>query len=248
MPANFRSAEPIFGGISMKKFTWGAISFLFVAAVVLGQSQKAGERFDNTVRDDFFAGITGDTVRFQRAMKTCEEALAKDPKNASAMVWHGAGVYVQGGIAIGNGDFATGKPMAGRGRQEMADAVALNPESVQTRIPRAAIFLSAARYMDDNLSKPILETAVGDYEKVMQIQQAYFDSLPTHSKGEILGGLANGYRRLGNYEKASKLLERMVKELPGTAYETQAKRWLADLPKVPKDGQFCIGCHMGENP
>jgi pentatricopeptide repeat protein len=232
----------------MKKFTWGAIAFLFIAAVILGQAQKDEERFDNTVRDDFFAGITGDTVRFDRAMKTCEDALAKDPKNASAMVWHGAGVYVRGGIMIGKGDYATGKPMAARGSQEMADAVALNPESVQTRIPRAAIFLSAARRMDDTFSKPILETAVGDYEKVMQIQQSYFDSLPTHTKGEILGGLADGYRRLGNYDKASKLLERMVKELPGTPYETQAKQWLVDLPKVPKSEQFCLGCHMGENP
>jgi pentatricopeptide repeat protein len=232
----------------MKKVTWSAIALLFMAAIILGQAQKSQVRFDNFVRDDFFAGMEGDYERFDRAMKTCEEALAKDPKNAGALVWHGAGLYVRGGIAIRKGDFAAGKQMAARGSQEMADAIALDPESLQTRIPRAAIFISSARYMDDSISKPILDIAVGDYEKVMQLEQREFDSLPTHSKGELLGGLADGYRRLGNYEKASKLLERMVKELPGTPYETQAKRWLVNLPKVDKQERFCVGCHMGGNP
>jgi tetratricopeptide (TPR) repeat protein len=231
----------------MKKVTWSSIVLLFMAAIVLGQARKSEERFDNTVRDDFFAGMSGDYERFDRAMKTCEEALAKDPKNAGALVWHGAGLYVRGGVAISKGDFATGKPLAARGSQEMADAVASDPESLQTRIPRAAIYISSARHMDDAISKPILEIAVGDYEKVMQLEQSHFDSLPTHSKGELLGGLADGYRRLGNFEKASILLERMAKELPGTPYEAQAKRWLVDLPKVDKQERFCIGCHMGGN-
>jgi tetratricopeptide (TPR) repeat protein len=232
----------------VKKIVWGAISLLFVTAIVLGQAQKSEERFDNEVRDDFFAGMGGNIALFDRAMKTCEEALAKNPKNASAMVWHGAGLYVRGGILISKGDYANGKPMAAAGSKEMADAVALEPESVQTRIPRAAIFISSARRMDDSISKPILELAVDDYEKVLQLEKSSFDTLPTHSKGELLGGLADGYRRLGNYEKSSQYLERMVKEMPGTEYQTQAKRWLVDLPKVDKQDRFCIGCHMGANP
>jgi tetratricopeptide (TPR) repeat protein len=229
----------------MKKVFWSAIALLFMAAIILGQAQQTEQRFDNLVRDDFFAGMGGDNERFERAMKTCEEALAKDPKNASAMVWHGAGVYVRSGIAFRKGDYATGRYLNARGIKEMADAVALNPDSVQTRIPRAAIFLSSARYVDSDISKPLVETAVGDYEKVLQIEAKYFDTIGTHGRGETLGGLADGYRRLGNYEKSRALLERMVKELPGTPYETQAKRWLVDLPKVPKEERFCLGCHMG---
>nr|HEV7954916.1 hypothetical protein [Candidatus Acidoferrales bacterium] len=232
----------------MKKIAWGAITLLFVAAIVLGQAQqKSDERFDSLVRDDFFAGMDGDTARFDRAMKTCEEELAKNPKNAAAMVWHGAGLYVKGGITIGKGDYANGKPMVSRGGQEMADAVALDPESVQTRIPRAAMYIGAARKMADTYSKPILELAVGDYEKVLQLQQSYFNTLPTHSRGELLGGLAEGYWRLGNYEKSTTYLDRLIKELPGTPYERQAKRWRVDLPKVDRQEHFCLGCHMGGN-
>jgi tetratricopeptide (TPR) repeat protein len=230
----------------MKKLTWGSIALLFAAAIVLGQTQKSEERFDNIVRDDFFAGIGGDNVRFERAMKTCEDALAKNPKNAGALVWHGSGLYVESGIAFRKGDTATGQELNARGLKEMADAIALEPESVQTRIPRAAILISSARYIDnDAIVKPLLEIAVGDYEKVMQIEEKYFETVGTHGHGELLGGLADGYRRLGNFDKSRALLERMVKDLPGTPYETQAKRWLVDLPKVPKQERFCIGCNMG---
>ncbi|HEY4839892.1 MAG TPA: hypothetical protein VIH72_14850 [Candidatus Acidoferrales bacterium] len=231
----------------MKKIAWGVISLLFVTAIVLGQSRKSEERFDSLVRDDFFAGMEGDTVRFDRAMKTCEDALAKDPKNAAAMVWHGAGIYVRGGITISKGDYANGKPMVSRGAKEMADAIALDPDDVQTRIPRAAMYIGATRKMDDAYSKPILELAVGDYEKVLQLQQSYFDTMPTHSRCELLGGLAEGYRRLGNYDKSTNYLERLIKELPETPCEKQAKRWLVDLPRVDKQEHFCLGCHMGGN-
>jgi hypothetical protein len=221
---------------------------LIAASIVLGQAQRTVTRFDSRVREDFFAGITGDSVRFERAMTTCEETLAKDPKNAAAMVWHGAGVYVRAGIAFRNGDNVAGKELKKLGIQEMADAVALDPESVQTRIPRAAIFLSAATHVSDDIMKPLLEIAVGDYEKVMQLEAPYFDTVGTHGRGELLGGLADGYRRLGNVDKSRKLLERIVKDVPGTPYEVQAKRWLADLSKVGKQEQFCIGCHTEKNP
>jgi hypothetical protein len=45
------------------------------------------------VRGDMFAGLAGDADVFNRAMKACEAALAADPKNASAMVWHATGIY-----------------------------------------------------------------------------------------------------------------------------------------------------------
>lgn len=49
-------------------------------------------RFDALVRADFFAGLAGDQVRFQKAMDLCERTLAKDPRHAEAMVWHGSGL------------------------------------------------------------------------------------------------------------------------------------------------------------
>src|ERR1051326_6901329 len=54
--------------------------------------QAATTRFDFLVREDFFAGMAGNREAFNRAMKVCEDALAKNPKHAEAMVWHGSGL------------------------------------------------------------------------------------------------------------------------------------------------------------
>jgi tetratricopeptide (TPR) repeat protein len=210
--------------------------------VVVGLSY--GQRFDSKVREDFFAGFAGDNARLERGMKTCEQALAKDPKDPSALVWHGSGLYFQAGVAYRKGDIDAGKKLRLQGMQEMNDAVTLAPDSLQTRIPRGAILIASARFMDDALAKPLLETGVADYEKAMDLEKDYLPTASVHSRGELIGGLADGYRRLGNTEKSRELLQRLVRELPGSPYEKQAKRWLTDLATVGKQERFCLGCHV----
>ena len=228
----------------MKSAAWAGILSLFAVAMGFSQAQKPDDRFDTEVRNDFFAGIGGDAARFEKAMKTRETALAADPKNSSAMVWHGAGLFFKSGQAFRSGDIAAGRDLNTRGLREMADAIALAPDSLQTRIPRAAVLDGAAPFMDDARSKPLLEIAVADYEKAYAIQKDSLSSLPAHSQGELLGGLADSYRRLGNVDKARDYLQKMQQGLPGTPYEAQAKRWLTDLPNVGKQEKFCFGCHL----
>jgi len=57
----------------------------------------AQQRFDMLVREDFFAGMSGDSARFDKAMKVTEETLSKDPNHAEAKVWHGSGVFFRAG-------------------------------------------------------------------------------------------------------------------------------------------------------
>ena len=71
----------------------------------------------------------------------------------------------------------------------------------------------------------------------------FADRLGTHAKGELLGGLASAYRLSGDDAKATAYLTRISKELPGTAYDLKAQKWLADLRAVPREDHFCIGCH-----
>ncbi len=220
---------------------------LLALALGLTWAQKADDsatRFDSRVREDFFAGFAGDSARLERGMKTCEEALAANPKDPSALVWHGAGVYYLSGRAFRKGDKAAGIEMNQRGIKEMNDAVALSPDSLQTRIPRGATYISSARFVDDMYTKPLLELAVTDYEKALDLEKAYFSRVSVHGRGELLGGLAEAYRRLGNTAKAREFLERIVQELPGSPYEKQATRWLSDLSAVGKQERFCLGCHV----
>src|SRR5579884_1513876 len=90
---------------------------LSLAACAFGQ-----ERFDFKVRNDFFAGFRGNQAALQKAMKTCEDALEADPKNAYAMVWHGAGVFYESNAAFQAGDQQKGMELFQRGLKEMDDA------------------------------------------------------------------------------------------------------------------------------
>jgi len=227
----------------MKKHLTTAFALM---TLVSGFSQtNSSARFDMKVRDDFFAGFAGDAARFERAMKTCEEALAANPKDPAALVWHGGGIFFESGQQFRKGDAGKGIELQQRGLKEMNEAVSLAPGSLTTRIPRGAILIASGRFMDDIYAKPLVETGVTDFEKALEIQAPNAANLGTHSLGELLGGLADGYRRLGNAEKSKEYLERMVKDLPGTPYERQARRWLSDLSAVGRQERFCLGCHSG---
>lgn len=233
---------------------------LFAAAVLTAQfatstqaveqdaakTAQEPQRFDHLVRADFFAGFDGNQERFAKAMKLCEETLAKTPKHAEALVWHGAGLLTQGGQAFQKNDFPNGMGLWQRGLKEMSDAVALAPENVAVLIPRGAVLLEASKHAQPEAhAKSLLETAVNDYEKVLKIQQPYFDKIGTHARGELLIGLAEGWHRRGDLIKAKGYFERLVKEAPGTDYATRAQAWLEKktLPQNHSGQRSCTSCH-----
>jgi hypothetical protein len=207
------------------------------------------ERFDDLVRDDFFEGeLKGDRAAFERAMKLCTDTLAKDPKHADAMVWHGSGTLFESGPAFQSKDIAKGRELWQRGLQEMNDAVALRPESISVLIARGATLLPNSKY-DPNPAeaRQLLEVGVADYEKVLQFQQPIFGTLSVHSRGELLFGLADGWFRLGNMDKSRGYLSRIAKDLAGSQYATRANDWLGTTDpnelKKKSRAMSCIGCH-----
>ncbi len=70
--------------------------------------EKTEKRFDYLVRSDFFAGLAGDDAALDRAMKICEATLAKNPKHAEAMVWHGGGLLFTSSKYFQKGDIQKG--------------------------------------------------------------------------------------------------------------------------------------------
>lgn len=204
---------------------------------------SAQERFDLKVRTFFFAGFAGDTASLERGMKMCEDAMAQNPKNAEALVWHGSGLYYQSGQAFRGGDMQKGMELFQRGLKEMDDAVALSPDSIGVRIPRGAVLLTGSRQMGNpEMARPLIEKAVEDYERAYQVQGPDLSGLGTHPRGELMIGLADGYSRLGNMEKAQHWFERMQKELPGTPYAKSAGVWL-ETKKLTAAQSGCLGCH-----
>src|SRR5579872_3270589 len=171
------------------------------------------QRFDNVVRSDFFAGFRGDPARLARGMAACEQALAENPKNAAALVWHGNGLFFKSGEIFRTGNWQAGTTMQQQGLKEMDDAVALAPDDLQTLIPRGAALLAGAPFLsDENAARPLVEKAVGDYEKALSLQK----TAPTvgHPRGEILGGLAIGYRLLHDGANSAKYLSASSRKCP----------------------------------
>src|SRR5687768_14710129 len=95
------------------------------AAPTSAVAEAQPERFDEKVRADFFDGMRGDTAAMERAMKACDETLAKNPKHAEAMVWHGAGIISRARGAFAEGDRQRGIALYSQGLAEMDAAVEL---------------------------------------------------------------------------------------------------------------------------
>jgi tetratricopeptide (TPR) repeat protein len=203
----------------------------------------AGARFDMLVRADFFAGFAGNAERLAKGMETCERVLAGNPAHAEALVWHGAGLAFSAGMAFQKGDMKSGGELWQRGMEEMDKAVALAPDSVAVLIPRGALLLQASHNMPPETGRSLLEKGLGDYERVLAIQAPVFQTLGDHPKGELLFGLAEGYSRLGDGEKARRYFDRLIADAPLSGHAPNAQAWIATGTLPKSEGLGCVGCH-----
>ena len=218
------------------------LKMLVFAAASRAQNTPPPPRFDEIVRADFFSGFRGDAARLERGMKLCEDELATNPTNADALVWHGAGLMFLAGQAARQQDFATAAERARRGRAEVDRADQLAPDSLSVMLVRAVVLnASAPNVRDQAQGRMMQQDAVAGFEKALAIQTPYLDRLSEHSRGELLAGLAEGWSRLGETERARGYLERIVKEMPNTRYQARARAWLED---GPQSGPLtCLTCH-----
>lgn len=225
--------------MTLMSFVAGLVALVLSAA----QAPAGQPRFDYLVRADFFAGLAGDAARMQHAKELCERTLAEHPKQPEALVWHGAILFAESGRAFQSHDMASAGQLLASGLQEMNDAVAIAPDNPGVLIPRAATLLEGTRGMTPDMARPLIESAVANYEHVLQVQAARWSTLGDHPKGELLFGLAEGYARLGRQDKARAYFERLIADAPASGQAPRAKQWLADgtIPKV--DGPGCVGCH-----
>jgi len=101
--------------------------------------------------------------------------------------------------------------------------------------------------MPPAMAKPLTQLAVEDFEKVLEVREKEqtLSQRSTHQRGELLTGLADGWNRLSNADKARGYFERITRDLKGTIYEQRAKAWLEDKPETKAPDYFaCSGCHV----
>lgn len=202
------------------------------------------QRFDLRVREDFFSGMDGDTVAFDRAMKLIEDTLVREPDHAEALIWRGDARLFTAGQAFQCGDISTGRKLYSEGLADMERAVPLAPNSIAVRVPRASGLLPTARAVrgvDRAEADRLTRIAIDDFEFVLQASQPFWSKMSEHGRGEVLGALADGRLMLGDSARAEIFLERMMSELPGTPYAKNAAQRRAD--PTSRAALTCLGCH-----
>jgi pimeloyl-ACP methyl ester carboxylesterase len=201
-------------------------------------------RFDFKVREDMFAGFDGDKEASDRAMKQIDDALARDPDNAEALTWRGAGRLFQSGEAFKRGALGAGRDLARQGLTDLERAGALQPDSIAVHAARGPALMQYARYLrpfDKAQADRLIMTALGDFDFLLDKKETNWSTLAAHDRGEILGGLAEGWLQVGDAGKAAGYLDRMIKELPGTPYANNASSRRTD--PSGKVALTCLGCH-----
>jgi len=227
----------------MKTITISMVAILALVTVSLAQRQD----ILRSAGQDMLAALNGDTARFERGMKKLEEYLAGNPNDPEAKVLHGNGVMARSGEAFKTGDMANAAKLYQAGLDEMEQAVAAAPDNVFVRGRRGVVMITASRSTPPAMSKPLLETAVEDFGRVLQIRERdrTLADRSIHQRGELLTGLADGWDRLGDKEKARSYFERITKDLKGTIYEQRANAWLENKPEAKAAEYFaCTGCHV----
>ena len=220
--------------------------YIIAAALALSApSFLCAAKFDDKVRNDFFAGFAGDRAAFDRGMKAAEEAIAESPHDAAeALAWHGAGLLSIAGPKFAQGDFANGMQIWTKANEEMRKAGQMEPRNLGVLIPRASAWFAASRATPPEMTGPVLAQAVADYETVYELQKPYFDKLDIHMRSELLFGLADGTARQGNSDKAREWFEKLAALGPKSGHLEQAELFLKGDKYVVK-GVGCAGCHTG---
>jgi len=230
----------------MKTITISVVALVTLLALVA----VAGAQSPGTVRSagtDLLAGLVGDMVRFERGMRTLEDILSKNPNDLEAKVLYGNGLTARSGEAFKAGNNEKALQLWQSGLDQMAQAVEAAPNNLFVRARRGVVMISASRATPPQMAKPMLETAVADFETVLQIREKEHSlaGRSDHQRGELLTSLADGWDRLGEKEKARAYFERITKDLKGTVYEQRANAWLDDKPEAKAADFFaCTGCHV----
>jgi tetratricopeptide (TPR) repeat protein len=197
------------------------------------------------VREDIFAGfLTDDMERFARGEKNIQTLLEKRPAAKSDLLaWKaGAAIYraVRAHEANRNDEFQ-------REYRQALDLFSQARELGSNDPGVAAVTGGVYAVFADRLPKEHREaawsTAYDAYQELWKQQGPIVDRLPTHMRGELLGGLAMSALRTGRNEEAMRHLDKILTILAGTPYEPVAKKW-KENPKAAADSSItCMTCH-----
>jgi tetratricopeptide (TPR) repeat protein len=216
------------------------LALSILASIMLLAAEVPFDYF--AVQRDVFAGFSGNFEALERAIATCEAALAAEPKNSDALVLHGVAMIAQ---TRQHPDRAAA--LMAQGLAEMDRAAAMDPGDLGVRIPRGAVSMAMARSMPESpMRQELLERGRVDFQYAfdMQSKAKQLDTIGTHPLGELLQGLGDVYSRLGKPDEARKYYQMVQAKLPDTEYAKRATQWMMTGQPLPTAQSGCVGCHV----
>ncbi len=197
---------------------------------------------DQQLLSDFNSGFRGDRIALDRAVVATQKILGGQPDNAEALVYLGSATLALSGRALlDQNDMQKGMDLWEQGNAMLDKAVLLQPDNIEVRNQRGMTLLIGSRRVPPDWQPYLLEKCLADLNRILELQQDHFATLPARERGELLASLADAYDRSGHKDKSHAYLERIVKELPGTDYAKRAAAWLKD-PSYPVEKRTCIDC------
>ena len=195
------------------------------------------QSLDYLVRGDYFKGLLRDDAEaWARAAATVERRLAEKPGDGEALAWKGAMWVSDAGDAFDAGDAGRGMELYAEGLRMMDEGVATD-DTVNSWIPRGVTLMQVYGYEPDPArSRAMLETALGDLERSMAWLTPRWATQSEHAKGMLMLMLADARAARAEMDiaAAATLRSRIVDELAGTRYATQAEAAL-EIARVPKE-------------
>jgi hypothetical protein len=197
------------------------------------------------VREDIFAGVlNGDMKRFSQGEKNIEILLESRPRDRGVLLgWKGAATLYRAVRELEAGHPASFEQKYAQAGEILSEAKKLGSRRPDLDAIIGGVYAALADRLPEKHRGQAWAQAYHSYRALWKTQGPVVAMLPTHLKGELLGGLAQSAQRTGHDKEAAEYLEKMVALLPGTSYAKAAKSWQDNPNNAAETSLTCLTCH-----
>lgn len=197
------------------------------------------------LREDIFAGFLGDDMdRFAKGEKNIELLLEKRPAEKSDLLaWKGGATLYRAVRAYENKRMDEFQQTYQRALDLFDEAVKTDPTSGGVIAVMGGSYALFADRLPEQHRAAAWSKAYDAYRALWKEQARAVEKLPLHLRGELLGGLAQSAQRTGHTEEMTQYLDKILAVLPGTAYESVAKKWKENPRAAAGNSITCLSCH-----
>lgn len=197
------------------------------------------------VREDIFAGFLSDDLsRLARGERNVQVLMEKRPAAKSELLaWQAGATLYRAVAAYENKQEDEFQQKYRQAHDLFAEARKSGPQNGGVAAVTGGSYVVFADRLPKENRAAAWAQAYDAFQLLWKQQGSIVEKLPVHIRGELLGGLAVSAQRTGRAEEAEKHLDKIITVLPGTPYESIAKKWKANPKAAANVGITCLTCH-----